>query len=740
MVTVNDSQRKFFAHSTDQSDRIGWQPLDTHLESVAALASSFGSVFHAEHWAKLCGLLHDLGKYSLEFQRRLEGGPRVDHSTAGAKVAAAQLDKAAGRIIAHVVAGHHAGLPDSGSIAAVDRKTLEGRLRKSVPDLVGGNEIMSKIADPDEVPVKWVDSYTGFTIAFFVRMLFSCLTDADYLDTEAWLKKDRAKLRGTSIEMEQLLECLDQHLDKKCNDSTPINCRRHEILENCRNAATLDPGIFSLTVPTGGGKTLSSLAFALRHAKQYGLRRVIYVIPYTSIITQNADVFRDAFSDFGDVVLEHHSNFQVPEDDLEANRDALKMRLASENWDAPIVVTTNVQFFESLFATKSSKSRKLHNISGSVVILDEAQMLPVNLLQPSIRALRELAANYQASVVLCTATQPALQRSRALTCGFEENEVREIVPNHEELYQAFRRVDVKYAGTITDEEIAQRICQEHQILCIVNTRSHARKLFEALGASEGNFHLSALMCPAHRVHRLKEIKRRLDNKETCRVISTQLVEAGVDVDFPVVFRAAAGIDSVAQAAGRCNREGRMGRLGQVMVFEPEHGLPPGDFRRRAQIGGNVARKYPEDLLSPSAVHYYFSKLYGIEDASGLDSKGILKLIEENAKSLSWPFREIARKYRLIEDENFSVVVPYDEQACKLIERLKFAEFPTAAIRKLQPYVVQVRKWTFAGMVNAGVVETIKSQFYVLTNDSLYRDNLGLCPENFTFRNQEDNVF
>ena len=649
----------YFAHSTEDPNKGDWQPLDRHLAEVARRCGEFASRFGAEPWGKVCGLLHDLGKFSQEFQARLEGGRRVDHSTAGARKAVEVFRPGFGRLLAYAVAGHHSGLPDGGVDCGARRDTLSGRLdptKVNVPEI---REFQSMLdAVPGELPQPAI-SRNGFSCAFFIRMLFSSLVDADFLDTEAWITGDKAGLRGSYPSVPDLLQQLDRHLDAICRTDTPVNQRRAEILVRCREAAALKPGIFSLTVPTGGGKTLSSLAFALRHAKLHGLERVLYAIPYTSIIEQNAAVFRNALGELGPAaVLEHHSNYDLPrEDEEDETSPALRMRLAAENWDAPLVVTTNVQLFESLFAARGSRCRKLHSVARSVLILDEAQMLPTPLLQPCLAALRELAAHYGVSVVLCTATQPALHQAAYLPCGFADGEVREIVPDHAALYEAFRRVEVTYAGALSDAEVAARILARPQVLCIVNTRGHARRLFERLGTADDHFHLSALLCPAHRAKKLAEIRKRLKGGKVCRVISTQLVEAGVDVDFPFVLRAATGIDSVAQAAGRCNREGKLSVHGEVTVFDPECGLPPGYFRRTADVGALTLRAFP-DLLSPDAVRHYFTQLYSFEGSDGLDAKGILRRLEENARSLSFPFREIAEDFRLIENDMESLIVPW----------------------------------------------------------------------------------
>jgi CRISPR-associated endonuclease/helicase Cas3 len=732
----------YYAHSTEEADKRGWQPLGHHLEEVARRCGEFASRFGVEPWGRVCGLLHDLGKFSQEFQARLEGGRRVDHATAGARRAAEVFGPGLGRLLAYVIAGHHSGLPDGGADGGARTDTLSGRLdsvKVKIPEIRDYQTLLDEAPKQDQLPRPPI-GHDGFSRAFFIRMLFSCLVDADFLDTEAWLTGEKAELRGGYPTIPELLAQLDHHLDKICRSDTSVNQRRAEILARCREAALLKPGIFSLTVPTGGGKTLSSLAFALRHAKLHGLERVVYAIPYTSIIEQNAAVFRTALGALGPAsVLEHHSNYQPSrEDEEDETSPALRMRLATENWDAPVVVTTNAQLFESLFASRGSRCRKLHNLARSVVILDEAQMLPTTLLQPCIAALRELAANYGATVILCTATQPALHRADYLPCGFPDGQVREIVPDHATLYEAFRRVDVSIAGALSDDEVTARMLSRFQVLCIVNTRAHARKLFEAVGPGEGHFHLSALLCPAHRAKKLAEIRERLAAGKTCRVISTQLVEAGVDVDFPYVLRAATGIDSVAQAAGRCNREGRLPTRGEVTVFDPECGLPAGHFRRTADVGSLTAHAF-SDLLSPDAIRHYFTHLYSFEGADGLDQKQILRRMNENAGALAFPFREIAEDFHLIENDMDCVIIPWDETARDLIRELRHTDFPASTARKLQRYTIQVYRRTLAGLRAAGVVETVADRFHILINDSLYRDDLGLCPEDPTFRKQEDNI-
>ena len=749
------NMKTYYAHTTDGAVE-EWQSLQVHLTNVASLAIERADVFHAGGYAQWAGLMHDIGKYSKEFQRYLEtSSGRVDHSTAGAQLvqklwreAAGEQGEALATLLSYVIAGHHGGLPDGGSTSA-DSSSLLARLsKKDLPDVAAWANEMCCPDIPVPPPLTLDRSTAGFSLSFFVRMLYSCLTDADYLDTEGFCSPARANQRGSWPAIDTLANNLDRYMGGLLKNAkeTRVNTSRLEILTHCRNAAQEKPGVFSLTVPTGGGKTLSSLSFALKHAKTHGLRRVIYVIPYTSIIEQNADVFRRALGD--DAVLEHHCNYIHPNeakdgaDEHVKSEEAVRFRLATENWEATLVVTTAVQFFESLFANRSSRCRKLHNIANSVVILDEAQMLPLPLLNPSVMALRELSSNYNTSLVLCTATQPALEASGALTCGFPTGEVREIIPEdrNRALFEAFTRCEVLNLGSLSDESLAEKLQAEDQVLCIVNTRNHARQVFDAMGAGGGNYHLSARMYPAHRRKVLDEIKVRLDEKLPCRVVSTSLIECGVDVDFPTVFRALAGLDSVAQAAGRCNREGRL-PSGSVYVFKPETGMPkraPG-FQRRAEVFQMVAEDH-DDLFAPEAVSEFFTTLYRFEE---LDATGIMGLLNDANKGLSFPtsfpFREIDSRYRFIDSDMVSVIVEGDDEARRLVGQLEYAEEISGVLRKLQAYTVQVYKTELDKLFEGGVVP-IRNQFYVAREGIGYRKDVGLCSDDPTYWEAGTGIF
>ena len=468
-------------------------------------------------------------------------------------------------MLAYVIAGHHGGLPDGGE----QEGQLHYRLKHGkVPEIVEPlfeNDLLEELLPP----FKLTADRAGFSLAFFVRMIFSCLVDADFLDTEAFCAPEKAQCRPISKTTQLFIELkrrFDTHLADKTRDADPtaVNKLRKAILGQCREMAKRPSGFFSLTVPTGGGKTFSSLAFSLDHAVEHGFRRIVYAIPFTSIIEQNAKVFEQALG--REHVLEHHCNYKE-RDEPEEGVYERRRGLAAENWDAPVVVTTNVQFFESLYSNKPSRCRKLHNIAKSVIVLDEAQAIPTEYLEPCLAVLRELVEHYDCTVVLCTATQPALDDKSSLRMALSG--VTEIIDDPAQLYQELSRTEVKFIGNLSDDALIGHLQAESRVLCILPTKSQTRAVFEQLGGAEGLFHLSTNMYPEHRRQVLDEIRLCLKEEKPCRVISTSLVEAGVDLDFPVVYRAMAGLDSIAQAAGRCNREGKMEGKGKVFVFETE---------------------------------------------------------------------------------------------------------------------------------------------------------------------------
>ena len=529
----------YFAHSVD-ADKGAWQPLAEHLSEVAKHAALFAKHCGCVQAARLAGLLHDLGKYNPDFQRRLDGDAvRVEHSIAGAALMLALTNKTRDQVmaelIAHAIAGHHAGLPDR----IGDASSLNGRLERdglSQLDPVWRGELAIDLTNLTPAISFKNKKAAEFGLSFLGRMLFSCLVDADFKDTEAFYNR----IEGISADREWpelqailpgLIERLDAELASKAaiGGETPVNRLRQRVLAHVRGKAAEGPGLFTLTVPTGGGKTLTSLAFALDHARIHGMRRIIYAIPFTSVIDQTAEIFRRLFR--GDVVLEHHSAID-DEKVVEKRLSSEKLRLAMEDWAAPVVVTTTVQLFESLFSARPSRCRKLHNIAGSVIVLDEAQTLPRYLLIPILRAIEELAANYGCSVILCTATQPAL--------GFREGfpglplDGRELAPDPAGLARELKRTRLDFTGSMDNAALVDALKHHQQALVIVNSRAHALDLYRdaVVAGLDGVLHLTTRQYAVHRREILDEVRARLNEGRACRLIATSLVEAGVDVDFP----------------------------------------------------------------------------------------------------------------------------------------------------------------------------------------------------------------
>jgi len=720
----------YYAHSTTNPDKSDWQHLRDHLTNVGQLSRTFADDFSAGDLAYASGILHDLGKYSCEFQKRLEGEKiSVDHSTAGA-IEATRLFKndqyAAGLLFAYLVAGHHGGLLNYGS---AEGGLCERLQKKKIPDYSAYHtEVSIDTQAIGAFRLRPSPHKTGFCVSFFTRMLYSCLVDADSLDTENFSSPEKSSTRKKYESFEILNKKFETHMQKINSgaEDSLINRERKNIFEQCVQAGSFPPGIFSLTVPTGGGKTLSSMAFALEHVKKNNLKRIFYVIPYTSIIEQNADVFRDIFG--WQNVLEHHCNFDpatVDTGDLDTGKESL--RLATENWDMPIVVTTNVQFFDSLFSNKRSRCRKLHNLAKSVIILDEAQMLPTGYLLPCLAALSELVRNFGATVVICTATQPRL--------GDLLNErvrPREIMQSPDQLYETFQRVKVTNLGPLSDAELSARLTGHRQVLCIVNTRNHAKALYDAIRNDGNCYHLSARMCPVHRRKKIAEIKTRLREGKDCRVISTQLIEAGVDIDFPVVYRTMTGIDSVAQAAGRCNREGKLPEKGEVYIFKSteSYGKATSWQSLVAEIG-EMTLAGSNDPLSLPTVADYFRRLYHYKGDDGLDEKKILRQLEERSGELAFPFEDIADEFQIIEEGTKDLIIPYGKHATETIAELRAAEFPWKFVRKLQGYSVSIYPNEFRNMERMNLIETIGDRFYVLRSCEDYSDETGLKLRQYT---------
>lgn len=740
-----NSIQGIYAHSKPNAEVSLWQTLADHSEAVGTLASKFAKGFGSHVLGGIVGRIHDLGKASAAFQgylRRCNGlddagleGGGTSHSGAGACWLYKNLGNI-GKALSYCVAGHHAGLPDWTGGETPDG-ALSIRIENEMPNLDNlqvrdwlveyGKQWNSGKIPP---PIKF--SRDDSSMSFWIRMMYSCLVDADFLDTEAFMDAARASLRHADKDLAPLAERFSARLDEKqkAAPDTHVNRIRAEIRGACEAAAKLPPGLFSLTVPTGGGKTLSGTAFAFKHALQYGLKRIIYVIPYTSIIEQTADVLREFLG--AENVLEHHSN-------LDPEKETMQSRLASENWDAPVVVTTAVQFFESLYACKSSQCRKLHNIAESIVILDEVQLLPTRLLLPCAEAIRQLVSHYKTSVVLSTATQLNLPL-------VDKTSVREIIPKEFDLYSRLRRTQIEFPSDTsvrrTWDEIADELKTHERVLCVVNTRRDCRELFNKM--PEGTIHLSAGMCGAHRSRVIADIKARLAVGEPVRVISTQLVEAGVDIDFPVVYRAFTGLSSIAQSAGRCNREGCFGDLGRVIVFMPPEESPVGELRKQEDAMRTMLERAgginPDDADSfPD----YFRALHGRLNNLGTAFRTWLGVpvpiefmngpVPSAPDPMQYQFREAAAAFQMIDGSaQVPVIVRYGD-AARWIAALCAVGPKRDIMRRLQRYTVNIPRHRLGELREKGFVEELRlppkpdlpSGIFVQTVPSVYSEAFGL---------------
>lgn len=687
------------------------QTVAAHLHGTAELCAQFADAFGARAQGYLAGMAHDIGKYSDAFQRRLHGGAKVDHSTAGA-VECARLGA---ELVSACVAGHHGGLPDFGNAQTdlAGDATLYGRLKRGLD--IGRAAYPGWCEPLPTAPPPPISASDPYAASLWTRMLYSCLVDADFLDTERFMSGDKFR-RGGYADMAALLARFEAYIAPWWTPKTELNRLRCSILQNCIDRAAGEKGLYSLTVPTGGGKTVASLAFALHHARKHGMNRIIYIIPYTSIIEQNARVFRDILGE--ENVVEHHCGAALDtEEDISANQ--IRQMLASENWDAPIIVTTAVQFFESLYSNRPSKCRKLHNLANSVLIFDEAQMLPSGHLLPCVAAIASLAEHFGSTAVLCTATQPVLDD---LFEKYAPNlPIREICPDVRDLYDRFRRVTFRNKGRLTEDELVGQLSRLEQVLCIVGTRKAAQSIFARLPA-DGSFHLSTLMIPAHRRRVLQEIRARLREGLPCRVVSTSLIEAGVDVDFPAVYREMAGLDSILQAVGRCNREGkRAADQSVVTIFDGE--TPPPPLFAISIGAAREALANHADPADPATVNRYFAA-YRSLIGENLDKTGSVAALEQGIAGCKLPFRTVAERFHFIDNATKTVYVPIDEGA-ELIARITAGEASHGVYRKAGQYAVSIYEQHFLKLLEAGDITVLDDESAVLNNLSLYDKQTGL---------------
>lgn len=692
------------------------QSNEDHQNGVAELCKEFASKFNMPQWGWIIGLLHDKGKEKNSFQQHiikesgLDSNIIVDgdysHAYIGALVAK-RIFPSQSPLISNIIMGHHRGLYDEGE--------KQNILNREIPSEIKLDDINTTFERPHVESPK--------DVHHLIRILFSCLVDADYLDTERFMLPKQFKARGNYSSMHQLLEKLETYLDsiKRTTQKTDVNIIRNYVQEQCRKMSNNAPDFYSLTVPTGGGKTLSSILWALKHAIKNNKQRIIIAIPYTSIITQTASVLKNIFGENN--VLEHHSNVVYQENE-QNNKTIKKLKLASENWDFPIIVTTNVQLFESLFSNKPSNCRKLHNIVNSVLILDEVQTLPIGFLHSIVDTFDTLKRIFGTSILFTTASQPILtgQISRNFM-GLPH--ITEIIPKGAMLHDKLRRAELFFDEKIsTYDEITNKISQHSRVLCIVNTRNDAKEIYNRLPKDGYNIHLSRMMCSQHlkeTINNLKELLATEVNKPI-RVISTQLIEAGVDIDFPIVFRQEAGLDSILQAAGRCNREGKL-KIGTTIVFKLANRLPLGLITQannaRINMGTNL------DWFSVDTMFKYYTQLYSRVDINGFDIKQITKLLY-NVNDMQ--FETASKEFKLISDNSYSVIVNWKD-SLKLLEHIKTNGISREKLNLLTQYSVNIRQQDKIALEKAGAITEILEGIYVVENEKFYDNKIGLCTNN-----------
>ena len=805
------------------------QSLEEHLLGVAEIAKKLASKIGLGPQGELIGLLHDLGKYSNEFQSYLKSAVglinqdkdefvdaqglkgKVDHSTAGAQLVWEELSKhgqlgqVVGQMLSLCIASHHSGLIDCLSSNANkpvediftrragkrdDRSHLREAMSKmdtlidkrfrelsSMPSLISGiEETIRKVARGEKV-----EAIIRFKVGLLVRFLFSCLIDADRVDTADFERPRAAKhrLSGQYTEWPLLIERLEKHL-QGFTIRNPIDEIRRSISDHCRDGAIRDKGVYTLTVPTGGGKTLASLRFALHHAERHKMDRVVYIIPFTSIIDQNAKVVRDilepAKSDRGRVVLEHHSN-------LTPEQQGWKEKMLTENWDAPVVFTTSVQLLEALFGGGTRGARRMHQLANAVLIFDEIHTLPVNCVHLFCNAMNFLVEHCGSTVVLCTATQPLLNLVDPSKGALKFTKNDDLMPDVKGLFDDLKRVEVlnrRKSGGWTDEEIAQlalnEVVQSGSCLMIVNTKKSAQALYRLCQEAAGiqTFHLSTSMCPAHRKEILDRIRKLLDDEFPVLCVSTQLIEAGVDVDFGAVIRYTAGLDSIAQAAGRCNRNGKQKdadgnpKVGRVHVVNPA--VENIDRLKDIQCGKGITERLLDDikagiedfggnLIGPKAIERYFEYFffarhqemdYPVSAQTVGRDDTLLNLLSINSLAmdeygrnhatapniyLRQSFMSAARAFNVIDAPTRGIIVPYGKSGLDLINDLCSAfevEKQFKLLRRAQQYTVNVFPYVLDQLQKAGAVHAIQKDVDILyLSDARYYDQsfgLSQTPE------------
>lgn len=708
------------------------QSNEEHQKGVAEMAASYAGLFGLASWGNFLGLIHDKGKERAAFQqyiRNANGLPTDDkdhytnhnHAFVGGLLAKELMGSTWINFLSNQIISHHTGLHDYNELETILQE-------ESIPAEINKDNIKieKSLLINELMALDVLKSKEGANLFHHLsRMLFSCLVDADRLDTERFMDVQSWQQRGHSTSIATLLPKLEAHIRMLQSSSadTEVNRIRQKVQEQCRRMSQKEKGFYSLTVPTGGGKTLSSLLWAMKHAASHSMNRIIIAIPYTSIIVQTARLLKKIFGE--ENVLEHHSNFNP--DDVKNKEMREKLKLATENWDYPIIVTTNVQLFESLFGNKPSVCRKLHNIVNSVIILDEVQTLPTDFLQPIVDALKAYRKLFGVSVLFTTASQPVLcgkiKGAQSELNGIEC--ITEIIPNEFALHDQLRRVTIEFDDKgNTYNEIAAKVSQYNKVLCIVNTRKDAKELYDRLPNEGVKIHLSRMMCPAHVGDAIERIKELLQDasQPIVRVIATQLVEAGVDIDFPVVFRQEAGLDSILQAAGRCNREGKLER-GHTFVFSlsAEGRIPFGSIASANNARKNLSKD--SDWFSPVTMDRYFRQLY--VRVNTFDKKDIKYYL---GKPTELCFETAANEFKLIDDDGVIIIVNWGN-SMELVEELKESGCTYSLMKQLSKFTVNVHRSDFRQLVNNSFIEERLEGIYVLSDKAQYDKATGLSLDN-----------
>jgi CRISPR-associated endonuclease/helicase Cas3 len=692
------TQQRWFAHSEGANG--SWESLHDHLTEVANSAADFASPFGASEEAYNAGLIHDLGKYGDLFQLRLLGKAQgIDHWSAGAWKA---VNTRACAAVAMAVQGHHVGLQrgDRGALKLLGASCIKPHptnLRLSQPGDDALDTMLSRF-DADglklrEIGKSLMDDYTHPAAAMTdVRMLFSALVDADFLATERHFD-GKVRPEAARFDTATFLYRLRKYINAKLAESKAsptLNRLRQQLRDQCQAAAERPPGVFTLSAPTGSGKTLAMLEFALLHAQKHGLRRVVAVAPYLSIIDQTADVYREALqiAEGDDATLLEHHSLAIDDNQPDDARRA-RERLA-ENWDAPLVLTTSVQILESLFSNRPSACRKLHRLADSVILFDEVQTFPLPLVAATLATLSRLAQRYRVSVVFATATQPAFKElsgtvARYSQGGWQSEEINADAPS---MFNAAQRVTFHWPSgdkELSWPDVARRMCDgASQALCIVNTKKQAASLYEAVCViAPSSLHLSTAMCPAHRRAVIRDTTQRLDSGQSCTLVATQCVEAGVDLDFPCVFRALGPLDSIVQAAGRCNRNQRVA-LGEVEIFQPADEQWPRDetYKSAADL---ALRMRNRDLHDPIVFAEYYADLYKVKSLDQLDSTPLYEALR------AYDFVSVAKEYRLIKDGSVNVLTPYGDGPA-LARAVRNSRLSAEWVRKARSFTINVPRY------------------------------------------------